>query len=481
METLEEKIQRTLEDIPQLMAAGAKDPVQVKTVAAIKRLVDLYTCDPDFAAAYNEDAAGALAAYGLDVRLPVAQDLLGSRAKDPLVELDRLSLELKWFYSYNVEKLKWRCRAQNEECVPTNKAVKRWRQRQLNRCWGEFGKTNVVFIHVPMVFELSLGCSVGCPFCALSAEKLQKVYRGTAENLEFWRGTLRVCREFIGAAAGSGVCYFASEPLDNPEYELFAEIFREEFGRTPQITTAAPLRNPERTRRLLADNAAHQPPILHRFSVLTLDLFRKICAAFTQEELLYVELLPRYPEAGFIQLTRAGKLRGVPSDAAEEESYCNTISCASGFVINMAEKSIRLTAPTNASDEYPNGEIVIGKFYFETLDELRGLFQKIIAEQMPLSMDMARGWSLQKFYRWEETAEGVSLLGADNFVYQLKEAQEPKFYAEVCRLLAAGGHSGREIAALTADRTGASPANVLGLQRYLYNAGALVQQGAPPF
>ena len=55
----------------------------------------------------------------------------------------------------------------------------------------------------------------------------------------------------VGDAAGRGLCYYATEPLDNPDYECFLVDFHAEFGRVPQTTTAAATRDIERTRRLL--------------------------------------------------------------------------------------------------------------------------------------------------------------------------------------------------------------------------------------
>ena len=66
-----------------------------------------------------------------------------------------------------------------------------------------------------------------------------------------WHDILSFAKEAIGPAAGWGTCYYATEPLDNPDYEKFADAFYDVFGVVPQLTTAAAMRKPERTKAYL--------------------------------------------------------------------------------------------------------------------------------------------------------------------------------------------------------------------------------------
>lgn len=45
-------------------------------------------------------------------------------------------------------------------------------------------------IQAPLMFELSEGCSVGCPFCGVAAMKLRGVFRYTEEHVALWQETL---------------------------------------------------------------------------------------------------------------------------------------------------------------------------------------------------------------------------------------------------------------------------------------------------
>lgn len=260
--------------------------------------------------------------------------------------------------------------------VPDNKAMKKWRARQLGRCQVELGAKSQGLIHAPFTLELADGCSVGCEFCGLNAGRLKSVFRYTEENAKLFREVLSVAKDIIGAtAAGNGTMYCASEPLDNPDYEKFLADYREIFNKIPQITTAVATRDIERTRRLVSE-IKNEDNIIYRFSVLSLDTAKKIFESFTPEELIYVELLPQYDEApgnGFVNAGRQG-------DNSEE--YGDTISCMSGFRVNMCRKELILVTPTWSTREHPTGEYILDKAYFETGEELRMHMLSMIKKHM---------------------------------------------------------------------------------------------------
>lgn len=463
-----------LDQIPPLFTNDKKDEEQLKTVANYKRLIEYYMHDPDFRSFADKDLAQAIETYKIDVDPEKAKTFMFQNIYKLYEEApEKVPLELLQYFAFYKEKINWRTRSQEYLNVPENIAFKKWRKRQINRCWGEFSGANAEFVHVPVVFELSLGCSVGCPFCALASQKLEKNFQATSENIALWTDVLKCCKEIIGSAAGEGVCYFASEPLDNPDYEKFIDIYRQIFGRTPQITTAIAMRNPERTRELIKPRA-DSTPIIHRFSILTLKTFRDIVNFFTPEELLYVELLGRHKESLMYSITKAGRSFEQSNAANTETEILKTISCASGFIINMADKSIRLSTPCNADEKHPTGEIVIGKYYFSDIHDFKTLLLKIIADNMPLSIDMQKKLSFQKFYRYEETFEGFTLYGASKFAFKFQEPESHPFYRQVGAMIKSGKYTGREIAVQVNEATGTEFAVIFNFIRYLYNAGALI-------
>ena len=175
-------------------------------------------------------------------------------------------------------------------CAPDDPGFRAWRLRQERRCLLEFGPSSRSQVHAPVMFELSAGCSVGCPFCGVAAQRLRSVFRHSEENAQLWRDVLARLHSLVGDACARGTCYYATEGLDNPDYELFLADILDEFGIVPQTTTAVSTRDVERTRALIRWGTERSPHV-DRFSVLSPAMRDKIMEAFAPEELLLVELL----------------------------------------------------------------------------------------------------------------------------------------------------------------------------------------------
>ena len=283
--------------IKNVINPACDDAEYVREVAEAKRALEFWTMEPGFqekfmAAPEETLAANGLSIDALSVKILCDHDTAVAYQNVPPEELPSAVRRYRGFLK---EKITDRERMAREYCVPKHPAFRAWRSRQQNRCWAELGKRNETLIHVPMTFELDLGCSVGCPFCGVMAGKLQKVSRYD-EDAELWKGILAFAKETVGDAAGEATCYYATEPLDNPDYEKFTDAFFEIFGHVPQLTTAASMRKPERTRKYLFD-ALEKERRVHRFSVLSLEILHKIFEDFTPEELVCVELLPLLDKA----------------------------------------------------------------------------------------------------------------------------------------------------------------------------------------
>lgn len=334
------------------------DKSHLPQVAALKRVFELWMLDRDFHDAYLADPVHALEGTGLEVdQHAVSLLLLGgareARGSDPLAELPETYV---WYRDYVAERYR-RNHVERAGNLPDDPRFRDWILRQLRRCEREMGVRGRFITHIPLAFELTSGCSVGCSFCALSAGRLKGVFRHTGENVTLWRDALARLHKVVGDAAGRGLCYYATEPLDNLDYELFLRDFFDEFGRIPQTTTAAATRNVERTRRLLRwgqETYEH----FDRISVLGSHELDAILAAFSPEELVFTDLLPQFAEAPACNLTKAGRNRG------EDQESGGTIACVSGFVVNMWEHSVRLVTPVPASDEHPTGEQVYERSSF---------------------------------------------------------------------------------------------------------------------
>lgn len=189
----------------------------------------------------------------------------------------------------------------------------------------------------------------------------------------------------------SGFCYWATEPLDNPEYVEFLEIFENEVGVIPQTTTAIPLRNLDLTRRMLK-GWERKKSFPNRFSILTTQILRRVHETFTPEELVGVELVLQ--NTGSINV-KSGAGKAFQSDiqpgSAKRVKNSNvvsgTIACVSGFLVNIVEKRVRLVSPTLPSPAWPDGYIVLDDKKYGTPDDLRLVMEGMIEKHMSANLN----------------------------------------------------------------------------------------------
>lgn len=348
-------------------------------VAALKRIFELWGLDSRFREAYLTDPDRALATTGLEVD-PRAVSLMllgkasGSKGEEP-------PESLVWYEEFVTKRFSSNSTTRVRN-APENPRFRDWRERQVRRCDREIPLTARYMVHLPVAFELSAGCSVGCPFCALSAGSLEGVFRHTERNAALWRDVLARLHEVVGDAAGGGTCYYATEPLDNPDYELFLADFLDEFGQVPQTTTAAATRDIERTRTLLRWGQKAYPHF-DRLSVLSEQDLVVLLDAFSPEELLFTDLLPQFEEAPFYNPTKAGRHLGASNGTQ------GTIACVSGFVVNMVERSVRLVTPATADKNHPTGELVYEKASFTDPANLEKVVRDMIARHMHETISLA--------------------------------------------------------------------------------------------
>jgi len=243
-------------------------------------------------------------------------------------------------------------------------AFKTWYQRQNNKIlFGSAVHRRVLkVIYIPVSFELTKGCSGDCPFCCLAPRKLEGCFYYTHKNALLWQSVLLRTKEIIGEAAACGVCYFATEPFDNPDYERFIGDFYKINGYYPQTTTAKAAHDTARIKgflKMLGDEHLKQAAV--RFSVISKEQLNGIHSAFTPSELAYVELLLNNPESiqGYSLAGRALKLqKRLPA----KKFIANVTSvCTTGFVVNMPEGAITLTVPRSGDLK---GMRVYEKAYF---------------------------------------------------------------------------------------------------------------------
>ncbi len=390
------------------------DPEYIRSIAHTKRFLERWTADPKFRAKAEVDVAAACEEYNLEANPEEIRLLWDSEALGKHPEGAPTPLAVRRYESFIREKLKWRDIIRKDS-HPENTQFREWRVRQIYRTFSELGiiKAHGI-VHAPVVFELSKGCSVGCWFCGVAAPKLDDIWNYTEQNAEFWQETLKVVKDIVGPAASRGFCYWASDPMDNPEYEKFLVDFHDILNVFPQTTTAIPQRDFERTRKLL-ELSESKKGLLERFSILTLSQLQKVFDAFTPEELLYVELVTQNngaltgkAVAGRARLPKFKKMIDKTMKYVDP-SLTSTIACVSGFLFNMIDQTVKLISPCNANDKWPLGYYIYDEKRFESPEHLREIMNGMIGEHMPSRVMSTTPFDIRENLKFDTTENGFEL------------------------------------------------------------------------
>ena len=451
LEEKENMLEDIIKQIPSLnlLDHGPHDADRLRTVAQFKRLDDLWRLDADFRAAYRLDPEKSLAKTGLHIEpeafhlylSPDETEKLLCDIREGRCGEDALPESLLLYHRALWERQQRHKQIREKHFVPNEPRLKAWRARQDRRLRLQLGRgTADGMIEPPLSFELSYGCSVGCPFCGISAKKLQGIFRHTGENAAFWRETLRRMHALIGDAAGYGICYYATEPLDNPDYEKFLDDWYREFGVVPLTTTAVSTRDVERTRALLRSND-EKGYYFSRLSVLSPAMRDKLLAAFTPEELLWAILLPQFPEAPGSSFTKAGRNR----EENKKDAVGSTISCVNGFVVNMQDKTVRLETPFVSDRAHPTGEWFLEKCAFTTPADLEAQISRMIARYMPEDLDLKRPCGASCDFSLQEKDGKVCVFARGGSMILLQDPIEQAALDTLQNALRERRYTGREV------------------------------------
>jgi radical SAM family RiPP maturation amino acid epimerase len=453
-------------------------PDYIRDVSHMKRFLERWTMDPKYAQEFADGPQAALDAIG--VRL-TPRDVL------PLVDADQASeatrlvasgradlvpVAVLRYRAFIAEKIRHRSRLR-DDVLPADPRLRAWRDRMISRCVGELGPARAEqIVHAPAAFELSKGCTVGCWFCGVAAPKFEHNWRYTPANAALWRESLEVLGEVFGRSARHGFCYWATDPLDNPDYEHFISDFHDVLGACPQTTTAQGQKDIERTRRLL--RLAHgKGSVIDRFSIIALNSLSRIHEGFTPEELLRVECVPQNREAtqaGKYLKSNAGRARKFATKRGGElvtAESSSTIACVSGFLFNMVDCSVKLITPCNASERWPLGYWVLASGEFRSGAELRDLIGSMLDEHVKDGLSVLDTVRLRPGVRLVADAETLRVISPG---LGMAFAGQP-MAAELAGLLAAGTHTAEQIALRRRASAQVPPARTLTVLDQLFARG----------
>ena len=428
--------------------------------AKVRRFYERWVADPSFRTAFVEDPAEALAAAHLSIVVDDVASLLDPSQRDP-------SPGVRAMWAAVQEKDKWVRDFYWDYAVPDDPRIRDWRERQIARQRLDispyFADSN---IHSSFAVELAKGCTGGCWFCAVSAEKFEGYWPHTEENAEVWRAMLDALRDRLGPAASSGFLYWATDPLDNPDYEQFCLDFHDRIGIFPPTTTAMPLRDVARTKRLLAMSDAYGSWST-RFSILSVKLMDRVEEEFSEEDLRYTECMPvnrsalfAYGNAGRFRdralknpalvEEQKRKIRAAPWWSEDEygrsDDYPNnSICCISGFLVNVITRNIQLISPCTADDSWPLGYYIYGERNYDSAEDFARGLDELIDEHMPTSVRPDDRPVLHNWLGFEEIEYGFRLRGRFGTEVEVRDVQRRDAVRSLGRFLQDGAMTTRQL------------------------------------
>ena len=464
--------------------------------AECKRLMEWYCADPEFRENAVDGIRKHLSENGIalepEMVLEGIQLILAGRCATEDGERNPLAREKAERDRLVSEHLQMRMSPEQYAARPVwhYTEVVRSRCRMENREVRRHG--NIYYF--PLAFEVSSGCKVQCPFCGFRAKPWSENYAYTEVHRALWREILLISKEVIGNVAGEAPCYFATEPMDNPDYEQFLGDMREIFGHVPQTTSAAAQRDPRRTRQFLQFLGEEElrERGTYRISVTSLAHFQQIMRTFTPEELEYVELLANNPESvnryscsgraaanqehlyenrGQESKGREGQNRErqiTGRQICEEKFLRYSIDCVAGVRVNLVEGTMTFLEPELPDEMYPLGYRVREIVTFSDAESYRTglmhLFRSYAFDSLPLWHPV----QINRNVRMEERNGDILLLG-DEIGYRM-DAQP--ILKEIMESFREGAIPGKLLQALNAEKSGKK--RILELLRDLYERGYLV-------
>jgi len=457
------------------------DREYIRQMGEIKRILERYVADDEFREEFEVDPAGAIKKYNLDVSIdPMEIRLLWDdeylKAWDP----EQIPpLPVIRYRAFIKEKIQHRTLIQSGNYAPTNNTrYKVWRDRQMKRCRSELGPfVSDHIVHASLTLELSKGCTVGCWFCGVDAPKMTDIFTYTPENAKLWVETLQAVKDVIGEAAARSFCYWATDPLDNPDYEKFLIDFHAVVGKFPQTTTAQPMKDPAKIRSILR-LANEKGGFIDRFSILSVGMLRRVHAEFSAEELAFVELVTQNKEAKKAGKHSAGRARMRNRKLAEknnqeypDDKLSGTIACVSGFLFNMVERSVKLITPCSANERWPLGYQIFQQGNFTDGDSLRALLTDMVNNHMTTSVRHDTKIAFRKDLTYEELPDGYVLVSAylrNSFKFKGRDVEIFKF---LTGKIAEGKSDAGELAIMLEEKFDVP------LEKTFYNLNSLLDSG----
>ncbi len=274
-----------------------------------------------------------------------------------------------------------------EEGLPKNFAA--WRKRRLAAIKSELGITDASLFIPTVALELSVGCSMGCWFCAFSVNELTKVldYR---HHKEFFQKIIEGSLNFLGREQPSAtLLYHGTEPYDNPDYLEFVKDYEKISGEKPFTSTSVV--HDERWLKKLIDYYGDEKEGKLRINLLSVKNMLRLFMLYTPEELKNVELFMQMKDS-IAEKALSGRnykehqdIRNMQEgqDPRDIKVPQGSIACIAGFAINLVEHTIQLVSPCYAGKKWPYGYRVFETRFFKNETDFLEVIKGMIEDKMP--------------------------------------------------------------------------------------------------
>ena len=182
-----------------------------------------------------------------------------------------------------------------------------------------------------------------------------------------------------------------------------------------------------------------------------------------------VELLPQFPEAPCCKLTKVGRNR----NDEQTDAVGGTIACASGFIVNMQEKSLRLMTPFVSDQKHPTGEWILEKCSFTSAEDLEEQVRRMMSQYMTKSLELNCCCKAACDFRLEEKEGRIWVYGHAIGLALMDTAIRQDTLDRMLALLREGTYTGYDI--LDALPEGTIIAHYILLLKLLWEHGLIDQ------
>jgi len=372
----------------------------------------------------------------------------------------------------------------NDNIESSNAKFQAWRKRRKASAKSELGFFGIQIGHPAFAFELNAGCSVGCWFCSFATDKLA----GTLDypkNKEEVMNIVRQCGEMFGKdLIKMTLPYYRTEPHDNPHYIDFLKDFEHETG-SVLCTSTACCNDTKWISDLIEFYQKREDGRVYfwpRLSILSPGMLKKVHSSFTPLELKDVEMLIQVKDSGLQKVTggrildeQAG-LRGVEDFSGNREELLKiipqgSISCVSGFCINLVEKTILVFSPCYTSEKWPHGFRVYGQTAYNDENDFGAAINELVQRCMVMSPPPDKPVRFRDDIIYRSTEAGYDLATAN----QLHHFKGKGKLAMIGKLIAEGNRTYDELTEHLVNEHGLNPIILRTVVQQLFDDGFICE------